>query len=45
MIRTPTVLVLGAGASLGYGFQRFGENELSVVTFNYDRSLEAFLHR
>ncbi|MDP6636059.1 MAG: hypothetical protein QGG42_14260 [Phycisphaerae bacterium] len=25
-------------------FQRFGENNLSVITYNYDRSLEYFLH-
>jgi hypothetical protein len=26
------------------GFDAFGENKLSIVTFNYDRSLEHFLH-
>lgn len=28
---------------LGPSFERFGENQLSVITFNYDRSLDHFL--
>ena len=57
MIRNETVLVLGAGASMPYGylwdrliqgvtatnFDSFMSNRLTVVTFNYDLSLEHYL--